>query len=967
MNLTNSTSPWPKRAARVPFDSYALGALLVVGLAFAMRLYRLGSVEFWFDETASYSIASQDYLGILNYVRQASGEHPPLYYFGLHTWMSLAGSSEFSMRFMSLCLGVLVVALLYRFARREFGASLGLGASVAVAASPFMFMYSQEARMYTLVPLLGLLSMQAFLQAVRRGGIRDWVTLALVMMIGVASHYYFALALIGQGLFLLARFRSLSRTVLLGWIAMVSVYAALLLAWLLISPGLLSFLPALFMPRFAPWTSTIERLVQDMVWGGEPFAFTLSATVRLLIMVAWLPLLYGVWVARPRLGWRKLSQPEPSAAVSAGRNGQAYLLCLATLAGSFFAIIIAPQGVVGRHFAIMQVPFLVLLTYGLAELNRRYQARGVLAVAAIIIIFAIGLQNQMARDKGDWGQAMAALAQEAKPGDALVMLQPSVRQIVDYYQRRIDLTAYYLEQVPGALTEYRLSDTAAANVNRFIQDIGQRHERIWLVISGERDAEAQQIIPRWLEDQRFAVRTDFHRAVSLYLFMNGKLDPASLSVHARFGSHIQLMDAQLNNKQLSPGDALLLNMRWQTDARLSADDQLSVRLTDDHGTTWAEQRLLPCGGFCLTSDWRVNEDVAVRQALVIPAGTPPGVYHVLLDVYDPVTHGNLAVGGKPEPLELSPVQIIPNSNTPLPLTAHPLSFRFGSALRLMGYDGTASTVRAGLQWPLDIVWGADDRVFSDMVGVLRWTDTRGVMLAETQLPVGTPSYPLTVWQPGIAIRRHYDVPLPDNAPGDIRAELLVRDRNSQEFVPLSLSGVNPRPLNAAYPAPDDAVDWIALNRASVDLGAVHVLSIDRQFFAPDVQHVLAVQLTNTVQLVGYALAPPSGRSLNVTLYWRALNATAVNYKVFVHVIARDDSVLAQHDGQPASDFRPTSGWLPGEFVTDVHRVDLGAVQPGTYRIEVGMYDPQSGGRLPVLVSGLPQPDERLVLSTVSLP
>ena len=100
--------------------------LVLLGLAFAVRLYRLGTVELWFDEAASNVVGSLDFTSILNYVRQAPNEHPPLYYLSLHAWMLLTGFSEFSMRYLSLCLGIVFVALIYRVARREFGVPFGL-------------------------------------------------------------------------------------------------------------------------------------------------------------------------------------------------------------------------------------------------------------------------------------------------------------------------------------------------------------------------------------------------------------------------------------------------------------------------------------------------------------------------------------------------------------------------------------------------------------------------------------------------------------------------------------------------------------------------------------------------------------------------------------------------------------------------------------------------------------------------
>ena len=59
---------------------------------------------------------------------------------------------------------------------------------------------------------------------------------------------------------------------------------------------------------------------------------------------------------------------------------------------------------------------------------------------------------------------------------------------------------------------------------------------------------------------------------------------------------------------------------------------------------------------------------------------------------------------------------------------------------------------------------------------------------------------------------------------------------------------------------------------------------------------------------------------------------------------------------------PTSFWDPGEIVVDEVRLSLAEVPVGSYGLAVGVYDPASGTRLPVLDgTGQVQPDDRLVL------
>lgn len=90
---------------------------------------------------------------------------------------------------------------------------------------------------------------------------------------------------------------------------------------------------------------------------------------------------------------------------------------------------------------------------------------------------------------------------------------------------------------------------------------------------------------------------------------------------------------------------------------------------------------------------------------------------------------------------------------------------------------------------------------------------------------------------------------------------------------------------------------------------------------------------------------PPGAVLPVALTWRAEAPIAKNYKVFVHAIRPDGSVIAQHDAQPLNDLRPMTTWPPGEAVRDNHGLALPADYRGPLRIVIGLYDPDTGERL----------------------
>ena len=66
-------------------------------------------------------------------------------------------------------------------------------------------------------------------------------------------------------------------------------------------------------------------------------------------------------------------------------------------------------------------------------------------------------------------------------------------------------------------------------------------------------------------------------------------------------------------------------------------------------------------------------------------------------------------------------------------------------------------------------------------------------------------------------------------------------------------------------------------------------------------------------------------------------------------------MVAQRDSPPRGGLAPTTLWLPGDAILDDYAIDLPASLPaGDYRVEVGLYDPATGERLPADVpSGRP--------------
>ncbi|NOZ30102.1 MAG: DUF2079 domain-containing protein [Chloroflexi bacterium] len=208
----------------------------------------------------------------------------------------------------------------------------------------------------------------------------------------------------------------------------------------------------------------------------------------------------------------------------------------------------------------------------------------------------------------------------------------------------------------------------------------------------------------------------------------------------------------------------------------------------------------------------------------------------------------------------------------------------------------------------------------------RWQPGETIKLEISDMPWWTAQYP--EYRVALGVVRGTD-------PWDMGARLRPRVVDSRLLMPLASDGT-----------------LVELMAFRTDLGGMPMrIERWRRFGPPRMQYTQKAQWQNGVQLLGYDLEPTRvkpGEELKVTLYWKAGDAPSPNYTVFVHLVG-PDGLRGQHDSPPGGGGLPMSGWLPGEVVTDVHPVSVAPDAPeGEYWLAVGMYDPATVTRLPLV-------------------
>ena len=126
--------------------------------AFILRIINITGESLWRDEVDSVRFAFAPYSDIFaNFAKP--GQNGPLYHLMLRGWLSLTGTSDFTLRYFSLLFGVLSVALLYVLARRLLGRQVALFAMLLITLAPTHVWYGSEGKMYTLQLALLLMAL----------------------------------------------------------------------------------------------------------------------------------------------------------------------------------------------------------------------------------------------------------------------------------------------------------------------------------------------------------------------------------------------------------------------------------------------------------------------------------------------------------------------------------------------------------------------------------------------------------------------------------------------------------------------------------------------------------------------------------------------------------------------------------------------------------------------------------------
>ena len=262
--------------------------------------------------------------------------------------------------------------------------------------------------------------------------------------------------------------------------------------------------------------------------------------------------------------------------------------------------------------------------------------------------------------------------------------------------------------------------------------------------------------------------------------------------------------------------------------------------------------------------------------------------------------------------------------TVLPADVEPVNATFDQTVTLLGFETPVSTVRPGQGLPVRLYWRAEATTDTNYSLFLHLVDEHDLIIAQRDVFHGPGVFPSSQWSPGIQFSDTYVVAIPATTYAPTSARLVV--------------GLYDHTTGTRLRLPDGT--------NSISFGLVDIRANPGTLPNPQ-----QLQFSDGISLAGFELSARAinpGETLTVTLYWQANTAPSQDYKVFVHLIGQDGQRVAQRDTDPQNGAAPTGRWQPGQIVVDSHSLDISpGTAPGAYHFQVGLYDRETGQRLPI--------------------
>jgi uncharacterized membrane protein len=654
----------------------------ILALAAFLRFYKIDAQSLWYDEGNSARIAERSLQLI---VEGAAGDiHPPLYYIVLKYWRAVFGEGEAALRSLSALAGVLTVGFAYLIGRDLFSRRVGLIAAFLLAVAPFAVYYGQEARMYALLALCAAASTWALFkvqsstfEVSRKAHLVLWMLYVVATAAGLWTQYAYPFVMVAQGvcvlLMVIAEWRMQNVPVGGNRIIPDSRFPIRhLVAYALAN--------ALAILLYAVWVPIAIR--QVLGWRVDAPAYELGPALldayRTLVTGFTLPLeqaalplivftvfmLIGLFTRIHAPGTE--NQDGPPSAIAYHPSSIVNRICLLVLAFMPLALLFVfglYRDAYLKFLLVCVLPMCVLAARGMDVMSRwaaslmrgsthHYLSSNArttisnLKSALLPLTFALlllpslnNLYNNPAYARDDYRGIQRAIAENARPDDAVIFIAPNQWEVYTYYQKD-DRNLYPVKYKPATY------DEAAQQLGQ----IAANHDRLFVLYFAERDADPEGWYEGWLAGNAYKAHEQWAGDIRWAVYSSGKAEwPPAQTINAQFSDAITLTQAKMRDDLVSAGDVLPFELTWQASEPIDKRYKVFIHIGLPDAPPLAQNDSEPAAGFMPTSSWVVGQAVTDRRGVWITPMKTGDTLGVFVGMYDPNTGERLpiTVNGQP--------------------------------------------------------------------------------------------------------------------------------------------------------------------------------------------------------------------------------------------------------------------------------------------------------------------------------
>ncbi|HAJ37994.1 MAG TPA: hypothetical protein DCL15_20170 [Chloroflexi bacterium] len=553
----------------IDLEEWAPGFVILITLiGGALRVLLLGAKGMWLDETFSVWMASHSVSDLLQWIVRLD-QHPPLYYFLLHYWITFTGDAAYDVRFFSALFGAATIPVIYLIGKRISGVAVGLAAALLLALSPFHIYFAQETRMYTLLTFNAAMAIYALVRLLTdarsvnpigrqfRDYLHTWRS-ATAAVTDIAPEFRD----VGPSLrgwrswFARQRWAPMQRIETdLAWVAFVVFTTATMLTHntAVLFPlavnvfvlGLMLFQRrnragahfSLQAPTLGNWAKA--QIAIFLLW--SPWLYFFIQQARVVDQRFWIPAPTWDAVLQTLRSFLNASAPLPTslAVIIWGLYGLVLGLGVVHfrrklarfwLLAVLFAVPFVGELLVSlrrpifydRTLIWITLPLFLVLAAGAVQFKNRFLIILVVGVLGAVNLFAVGDYYRFYR-KEDWSIPAGYVANFAEPGDLVLFNSNFVAIPFDYYFKAYE-ELYALQVTKQGLPHDLIADgilepQMTEDDIPALLSLLRQHDRVWLVYSHEAYTDPKGLIPRTLAAQMQLARTrDFYGGqVQLYV------------------------------------------------------------------------------------------------------------------------------------------------------------------------------------------------------------------------------------------------------------------------------------------------------------------------------------------------------------------------------------------------------------------------------------------------------------------